>query len=119
MFSQHCKASRGVGLNEEQIQAIPSWQTATCFSELERGVLAYTDALVLGGGRVPDGTFAILKKHLSDEEILELTYTTTLYDMHAVISKALRLEYDDVDDRVVEVAAPKGSSADVMRMVDR
>jgi len=119
VFSQHCKASRGVGLSEEQIQAIPSWQTATCFSELERAVLAYTDALVLGGGRVPDGTFAVLKKHLSDEEILEFTYITALYDMHAVISKALRLEYDDVDERVVEVAAPKGASADVMRMVDR
>lgn len=119
VFSQHCKASRGVGLTEEQIQAIPSWQTANCFSELERAVLAYTDALVLDGGRVADGTFAVLKKHLSDEEILEFTYITALYDMHAVISKALRLEYDDVDERVVEVAAPKGSSADVMRMVDR
>jgi len=119
VFSQHCKASRGVGLTEEQIAAIPSWQTATCFGELERAVLAYTDDLVLGGGRVPDGTFAVLKKHLSDEEILELTYTTALYDFHATISKALRLEYDDVDDPIVEVAAPKGSGADVMRMVDR
>jgi hypothetical protein len=60
-----------------------------------------------------------LKKHLSDEEILELTYTTALYDFHATISKALRLEYDDVDDPIVEVAAPKGTGADVMRMVDR
>jgi alkylhydroperoxidase family enzyme len=124
VFSQHCKAARGVGLSEEQIQAIPSWQTATCFDELERAVLAYTDALVLSGGRVPDGTFAVLKKHLSDEEILEFTYITALYDMHAVISKALRLEYDDVDEPVVEVAAPVvdgkgGASADVMRMVDR
>lgn len=119
VYSQHCKASRGVGLSEEQIAAIPAWQTATCFSELERAVLAYTDDLVLGGGRVPDGTFALLKKHLSDEEILELTYTTALYDFHATISKALRLEYDDVDDRIVEVGAPKGAGGDVMRMVDR
>lgn len=119
VYSQHCKASRSVGLSEEQIQAIPSWQTATCYNELERAVLAYTDDLVLGGGRVPDATFAVLKKHLSDEEILELTYTTALYDFHATISKALRLEYDDVDDRIVEVAAPKGASADVMRVVDK
>ncbi len=83
-------------------------------------MLAYTDDLVLGGGRVPDGTFAVLKKHLSDEEILELTYITALYDFHATISKALRLEYDDVDERIVEVGAPKGAGGgDVMRMVDR
>ena len=119
VYSQHCKASRGAGLSEEQIQAIPHWQSATCFDELERAVLAYTDDLVLGGGRVADGTFAVLKKHLSDEEILEFTYVTTLYDLHATISKALRLEYDDVDERIVEVAAPKGSGGDVMRMVDR
>jgi len=119
VFSQHCKASRGVGLSEEQIQAIPHWQSAACFSELERAVLAYTDDLVLSGGRVPDGTFAVLKKYLSDEEILEFTYVTALYDFHAVVSKALRLEFDDVADRIVEVPAPKGSGGDVMGMVDR
>ena len=119
VFSQHCKACRDVGFSEEQIAAIPHWQVADCFSEIERAVLAYTDGLVLSGGRVPDGVFAVLKKHLSDEEILELTYITALYDFHAVISKALRLEYDDVDERIVEIAAPDGNSADVMNMVDK
>ncbi|HEY4342848.1 MAG TPA: carboxymuconolactone decarboxylase family protein [Parvibaculum sp.] len=119
VFSQHCKACRDVGFSEEQIAAIPHWQVANCFSEIERAVLAYTDGLVLSGGRVPDGVFAVLKKHLSDEEILEFTYITALYDFHGVISKALRLEYDDVDERIVEIAAPEGNSADVMNMVDK
>jgi alkylhydroperoxidase family enzyme len=119
VYSQHCKASRGVGLSEEQIAAIPHWMVADCYSPEERAVLAYTDGMVIQGGRVADGIFAALKKHLSDEEILELTYIVGMYDMHAVISKALRLEYDDVDDRIVEVAAPKGASSDVMRMVDQ
>jgi len=117
VFSQHCKASRDVGLSEAQIAAIPHWQTADCFSPLERAVLAYTDALVLERGRVPDGVFAALKAALSDEEILELTYITCTYMMHAVMSRALRLEYDDVDERVVEIAAP-GEAGDVMGMVD-
>jgi alkylhydroperoxidase family enzyme len=119
VYSQHCKGSRGVGLSEEQIAAIPHWQVADCYSPVERAVLAYTDAMVLQGGRVADGIFVALKKHLSDEEILEFTYIVGMYDMHAMISKALRLEYDDVDDRIVEVAAPKGASSDVMRMVDQ
>lgn len=119
VFSQHCKAARGVGFTEEQVQAIPHWQVADCFDEVERAVLAYTDCLVLSGGRTPDGVFAALKKHLSDVEIMELTYVTALYDFHAVISKALRLEFDDVDDRIVEVPAPSGSGMDVMRMVDQ
>jgi alkylhydroperoxidase family enzyme len=118
VFSQHCKAAREVGLSEQQIAAIPAWSTADCFSPLERAALAYTDALVLDGGRVPDGLFAVLQAHLSDEAILELTYITCLYEMHATMCRALRLEYDDVDERVVEIAAPEGADGDAMAVVD-
>lgn len=38
--------------------------------------------------------------------------------MHATISRALRLEYDDVDDPITEIAAPEGASQDVMAAVD-
>ena len=119
VFSQHCKAARAVGLSEEQIQAIRSWSVATCFSPVERAVLAYTDCLVLEGGRVPDGVFAALRSELSDVEILELTYITCTYAMHATMSRALRLEYDDADDPVQEVPAPASASNDVMGVVDR
>ncbi|MEO9461021.1 MAG: carboxymuconolactone decarboxylase family protein [Marinomonas sp.] len=120
VFSQHCKACRDVGLSEEQITAIPAWAVASCFSDIERAVLAYTDALVLQHGRVPDGVFSVLKQHLSDEQILELTYVTATYMMHAVMSRALRLEYDDVEERVTEIPAPKGgTNNDVMGMVDQ
>ena len=119
VFSQHCKASRDVGLSEAQIDAIPHWATADCFDPLERAVLAYTDALVLERGRVPNGVFEQLKAKLSDEEILELTYITCTYMMHAVMSRALRLEYDDVEDRVVEIPAPDDDAQDVMAMVDK
>lgn len=120
VFSQHCKACRDVGLSEEQITAIPAWAVASCFSDIERAVLAYTDALVLQHGRVPDGVFAVLKQHLSDEQILELTYVTATYMMHAVMSRALRLEYDDVEERVTEIPAPEGgTNNDVMGMVDQ
>ncbi len=111
VFSQHCKSCRAVGLSEEQIQAIPSWSTADCFSPAERAVLAYTDALVYDGGRVADGVFDALRDHLDDEQILELTYITCMYEMHATMSRALRVEYDDRDEPVVEVAPPEGSSA--------
>jgi hypothetical protein len=60
---------------------------------------------------VPDSLFGELKAAFSDEELLELTYITCLYDMHAVMSRALRTEFDDRDDPIVEVAAPEGFSA--------
>jgi alkylhydroperoxidase family enzyme len=106
VFSQHCKSCREFGIPEEKIQAIPHWQVADCFSPLERALLAYTDALVYDGGRVADGVFAVLQEELTDEQILEFTYITCLYDMHAVMSRALRTEFDDVPDRMVEIPAP-------------
>ncbi len=108
VYSQHCKQLRALYVAEEKIQAIPHWQTSEHFDGLERAVLAYTDALVLRGGSVPDGIFAALQRFLSDREILLLTYITCMYDMHATISRALRLEFDDTQDPVVEVAAPEG-----------
>ncbi len=118
VFSQHCKAARDVGLSEEKIQAIRAWSVADCYAPVERAVLAYTDCLVLEGGRVPDAVFDALRAELSDTEILEFTYITCTYAMHATMSRALRLEYDDVDDPIVEVPAPEGASTDVMAAVD-
>ncbi len=106
VYSQHCKSCRSVGLPEEKISAVSAWQTADCFDPIERAVLAYTDCLVLEGGRVPDAVFAALEQSLSDEEILELTYVTCTYELHATMCRALRLEYDDTDERIVEVPAP-------------
>jgi alkylhydroperoxidase family enzyme len=106
VFSQHCKSLRGLKVSEERIAAIPSWQTADCYSNEERAVLAYTDCLA-AGGRTPDGVFDALKGFLCDEEIMELTYIVCMYGMHAVMSRALRLEYDDRDDPIVEIAAPE------------
>jgi len=111
VFSQHCKSLRALGVGEDKIAAIAHWQAAACFDDLERLVLAYADCLVLDRGRVPDGLFTVLKQRLGDEQLLELTYITALYLQHAVMSRALRTEFDDRDEAVVEVAAPAGQAA--------
>lgn len=111
VFSQHAKSCRALGLTDEKIAAIPHWTASDLFSEVERLVLAYTDALVYDGGRVADGLFDALRSHLSDEQILELTYITCLYEMHATMSRALRTEFDDRPEPIVEVDAPPGFDA--------
>ena len=118
VFSQHCKSCRSLGMGEAKIAAIPTWSTSDQFSPVERVVLAYTDCLVQGDGRVPDSLFVELQSHLSDEEILELTYITAMYEMHAIITRALRLEFDDRDDPIVEVPGDEASlAADVGSMI--
>lgn len=119
VFSQHCKAARAAGVPEEKVAAIPSWGSAEVFDASDRAILAYVDDLVLADGRVSDATFARLKSLLSDEAILELTFAVCTYRLHATMCRALHLEYDDVPERVVEIAAPVGASADVMRQISR
>jgi alkylhydroperoxidase family enzyme len=108
VFSQHCKSCRALGYSEEKIEALKAWGVSDLFSPVERALLAYTDALVLGHGRVDEAIFDAMREHLDDEAILEFTYITLMYSMHAVISRALHLEFDARDDPIVEVAAPAG-----------
>jgi len=118
VFSQHCKSCRALGFSEKKIEALKSWQVSDEFTPIERALLAYTDALVLGFGRVDEAVFDAMRAEFSDEAILEFTYITMMYTMHAVISRALHLEYDERDDPVIEIAAPEGYEAqDIGRQI--
>jgi alkylhydroperoxidase family enzyme len=111
VYSQHCKALRDLDVADEAIESLPHWSVAACFDEADRAVLAYIDCLVYDRGRVPDGLFEVLRSHLADEEILELTYIGGLYLQHAVMSRALRTEFDDRPEVVVEVPTASTPSA--------
>lgn len=113
VFSQHCKAARRFGVPDDKIEAIGHWQVSDRFDARERAVLAWSDALILEGGRASDELFEAIHSHFSDEDILEITYHVLGYNLHAVTCKALRLEYDDVDERIREVPVPAaGDPAD-------
>jgi alkylhydroperoxidase family enzyme len=108
IYSQHCKFAREhAGLSDEKVSAIPHWQVSELFTPAERALLAYADALASEHGRVDPEIIAVLQQYLSDEAILEFSYITALYMAHGTIVKALRLEYDNVDDAVVEVPVPR------------
>ena len=105
-YSQHMKVARMAGIAEEQLAAIKGWATSDKFNDRERAVLAAADELV-GRNLIEDATFAALKRHFSDEQIMELVYSIALWRMHGMIVRALHLEYDnDTTARMIEVPAP-------------
>ncbi len=69
--TQHVPAAKHVSVKEEQIVAIDNWQSAKCFSELERLVLQFTDE-VNANVKASRATLEALKQHLSPGEIIEL-----------------------------------------------
>ena len=92
--TQHRKALRELGEDEERIAAIDDWRDSELFTATERHVLAFADAMAYDLGDVPDDVAEPLLKVLGDEAFLELTYITAMYLQHAVMSKALRTEQD-------------------------
>jgi alkylhydroperoxidase family enzyme len=108
-YSQHVKVSKWPthgGLSEEVIAAVKSWTTSDLFTPEERAVMAATDQLI-GYNRIEDDTFAALKRHLSDEQIVEWLYVITMYRGHGMMLRALHLEFDnDTTARMQEVPAP-------------
>lgn len=109
-YSQHLKVARMVGISEDKLQAIKNWSTSDKFDAAERAVMAATDELV-GRNLVEDGTFAALKRHFSDEQIMELFFVIATWRMHGMIVRALHLEYDhDTTARMQEVPAPPAKS---------
>jgi alkylhydroperoxidase family enzyme len=112
VFSQHVQALRGLNAEPAKIADIAAWPSSDAYTRLERAVLGFADAIAHDGGRVSDQLFAVLREHLSDEEILELTYISAMYLQHAVVTRALRLEWDDRPEPVEEVRPPEDFDAE-------
>ena len=107
VFSQHCKSCRALGYSEEKIEALKAWQVSDLFSPTRaRAARVHRRARARLRSCRRRRVRRDASEHLSDEAILEFTYITMMYTMHAVISRALHLEYDERDDPIVEVAAP-------------
>jgi alkylhydroperoxidase family enzyme len=108
-YSQHLKVAQMpevVVIPKEKLAAIKSWTTSSVYTAEERAVMAATDELI-GRNMIEDATFAELKRHLSDEQIVELFYVITTYRMHGMMLRALHLEFDnDTTARMQEVPAP-------------
>ncbi|MHB8466814.1 MAG: carboxymuconolactone decarboxylase family protein, partial [Acidimicrobiales bacterium] len=104
-FSQHRKFLRDTGYSEPKAADITAWASSDLFSVEERALLAYVDELTLCAGRTQDETFRRLQSHFSDVQIIEIAYVAAQYVAYGLLIKSLRLEYDDIPERVEEVPA--------------
>ncbi len=61
------------GITAEQIANLPSYRTNPGFSDLERLVLEYADAMTQTPVEVSDALFARLRQAFTDAQLVELT----------------------------------------------
>jgi alkylhydroperoxidase family enzyme len=105
-YSQHVKVARAVGIPDVKLNAVKSWATSEHFDQADRAVMAAADELI-GRNLVEDATFAALKRHFSDEQIVELFMVIATYRMHGLLVRALHLEFDnDTTARMEEIPGP-------------
>jgi 4-carboxymuconolactone decarboxylase len=79
------------GLTPEQVTAIGDWQSTQLFTEKQRALLAYTDAMTRDID-VSDAVFVELRKHFSERQAVELTMLIGAYNMLTRFLKALKVD---------------------------
>jgi alkylhydroperoxidase family enzyme len=79
------------GLTPEQVDAVANWQPSKLFTEQQRALLAYTDAMTRDIA-VPDGVFADVRKHFTERQTVELTMLIGAYNMLTRFLKALQVD---------------------------
>lgn len=76
----HKRIGKSVGVTDEQNEALDNWQAASCFNELQRAALAFTDEIVKLH-RPTDATFNAVKAKLTPGALVELQLSVGFYIM--------------------------------------
>jgi alkylhydroperoxidase family enzyme len=88
------------GLTPQQVTAIADWQSANLFTEKQRALLDYTDAMTRDID-VPDTVFAEVRKYFSERQTVELTMLIGAYNMLTRFLKALKVDPEPPADQTV------------------
>lgn len=83
----------------EKIRAVPGWRSSDVFSELERLVLEYAEAMTATPPEVTDDLVEQLSTHLDEAELVELTAIVAVENLRSRINSALGLTAQGFKDR--------------------
>jgi alkylhydroperoxidase family enzyme len=76
----HKRIGKEVGVTDEQNAALENWKSATCFDDLQRAALAFTDEIVKLH-RPTDATFDAIAAELTPAALIELQLSVGFYIM--------------------------------------
>jgi alkylhydroperoxidase family enzyme len=79
------------GVDPRKLEDVPRWRTSGAYTDLERLVLEYAEAMTDTPPSVTDELVARLREHLDDGQVLELTNLVALENMRSRTNAALGL----------------------------
>jgi len=92
---------RKSGISAEQIANLAKYRSDVNFSDLERLVLEYADAMTQTPVEVPDELFKRLRGRFGDAELVELTSAIAWENYRARFDHAFGMEGEDFSEGTV------------------
>jgi len=89
----HTAIAMRSGVSKEKLDGIGKWKEHKGYTDAEKAVLQYADEVAVNV-QVKDETFNALKKHLTDQNIVELTAAIGYYGMTCRILEALKVDME-------------------------
>ncbi len=84
--------SRGHGVARDKLEAVTTWRTSSAYTELERQVIAYAEAMSRTPVEVTDEMVGFLVRELGEPAVVELTAVVALESQRSRFNIALGLE---------------------------
>jgi alkylhydroperoxidase family enzyme len=87
------------GVDPVKIRDVPRWRDSSAYTELERDVIEYAEAASKTPIEVTDEMVAALRKHLSEEQLVELTMMIAVENQRSRFNTALGITSQGFKDR--------------------
>ena len=98
----------GEGLDEAEVQEVPRWRESSRFTELDRAVMAYAEAMSGEVTEVTDEQVAWLRERLGERALVELTMMVAVENQRSRFNGALGLVSQGFKERCELAAADAG-----------
>src|SRR6267378_5742807 len=95
----HKRIGKGVGVTDEQNAALEDWKSATCFDDLQRAALAFTDEIVTLH-KPTDATFNAVVAKLTPAALIELQLSVGFYIMTSKFLETFAIDMEPVTEVV-------------------
>jgi AhpD family alkylhydroperoxidase len=86
------------GLDEAKVREVPRWRESTVFTELERDVMEYAEAVTATPPTVTDEMVASLRERLGDPAVVELTMMIAVENERSRFNSATGLSSQGFSD---------------------
>ena len=95
-YVHHIALALRNGVTQAQIDGLPVWERHPGFSEQERAVIRYAEA-VTRDVKVSDAVFDAVRAFLDDEQLVELTMNIAFYNFIVRILEPMQVELEEDD----------------------